>query len=180
MSKQSMTVLVIGATGSIGRLVVEEVLRQGHSVRALVRSPEKARRPPARAEAVIGDLTRADTLGAAVKDIDAIIFTHGSDGAGKVGSEAVGIRHEINKGDTWWISDATGAPLSDASHSQARHGELLTESTLSSVARMRWLASPSLTVSLSARSPTSHPIGDASRRNTPRLLASHSTVAADG
>jgi uncharacterized protein YbjT (DUF2867 family) len=89
MSKQSMTILVIGATGSIGSLVVEEALRQGHSVRALVRSHEKARRLPAKAQAVIGDLTRPDTLEAAVKDIDAIVFTHGSDGGGKVGSETV-------------------------------------------------------------------------------------------
>ena len=29
-----MTVLVVGATGSIGRLVVEEALREGHAVRA--------------------------------------------------------------------------------------------------------------------------------------------------
>jgi uncharacterized protein YbjT (DUF2867 family) len=41
MSKPSMTILVIGATGSIGSLVVEEALLKGHSVRALVRSPEK-------------------------------------------------------------------------------------------------------------------------------------------
>ena len=34
MIKQRMTVLVVGATGSIGRLVVEEALRQGHAVRA--------------------------------------------------------------------------------------------------------------------------------------------------
>jgi uncharacterized protein YbjT (DUF2867 family) len=42
MGNQSMTILVIGATGSIGSFVVEVALRQGHSVRALVRSPEKA------------------------------------------------------------------------------------------------------------------------------------------
>lgn len=86
MSKQSMILLVIGATGSIGSLVVEEALRRGYSVRALVRSAEKARRLPAKAEAVIGDLTRPETLEAAVKGIDTILFTHGSDGAGKVGS----------------------------------------------------------------------------------------------
>ena len=84
-----MIILVIGATGSIGSLVVAEALRQGYSVRALVRSHEKARRLPAKAEAVIGDLTRPNTLDFAVKDIDAIIFTHGSDGAGEVGSETV-------------------------------------------------------------------------------------------
>ena len=98
MSNQFMTILVIGATGSIGILVVEEALRQGHSVRALVRSPEKARRLPSKAEAVIGDLTRPDTLESAVKDIDAIVFTHGSDGGGKVGSETVdygGVRNVL-------------------------------------------------------------------------------------
>ncbi|MGA1994460.1 MAG: NAD(P)H-binding protein [Bryobacteraceae bacterium] len=41
-----MTVLVVGATGSIGCLEVEEALRQGHTVRALVRTPGKARRLP--------------------------------------------------------------------------------------------------------------------------------------
>lgn len=98
MNKQSMTILVIGATGSIGSLVVEEALRQGHSVRALVRSPVKARRLPAKAEAVVGDLTEPDTLGAAVKDIDGIVFAHGSDGGDKVGSESVdygGVRNVL-------------------------------------------------------------------------------------
>jgi uncharacterized protein YbjT (DUF2867 family) len=98
MSNQSITVLVIGATGSIGSLVVEEALRQGHSVRALVRSAERARRLPPNAEAMIGDLTRPDTLNAAVKGVDAIVFTHGSDGAGKVGSETVdygGVRNVL-------------------------------------------------------------------------------------
>lgn len=39
-----MTVLVVGATGSIGRLVVDEAIRQGHAVRALARNPGKAHR----------------------------------------------------------------------------------------------------------------------------------------
>jgi uncharacterized protein YbjT (DUF2867 family) len=41
MPNPRMTVLVVGATGSIGRLVVEEALRQGYVVRALVRTPDK-------------------------------------------------------------------------------------------------------------------------------------------
>jgi uncharacterized protein YbjT (DUF2867 family) len=98
MSKPSMKILVVGATGSIGSLVVEEALRQGHSVRALVRSADKARRLPAKAEAIVGDLTRPNTLAAAVKDVDGIVFTHGSDGGGKVGSETVdygGVRNVL-------------------------------------------------------------------------------------
>lgn len=89
MTKQKMTVLVVGATGSIGRLVVEEALREGHAVRALVRSAEKARQLPREAQAVIGDLTRPDTLPDAVDGIDAVVFTHGSDGARKAGAETV-------------------------------------------------------------------------------------------
>src|SRR5271165_7169517 len=89
MTIPRMTVLVVGATGSIGRLVVEEALRQGHAVRALVRTPGKARRLPLEAQVVCGDVTRPDTLTAAVDGIDAVVFTLGSDGAGKVGAEHV-------------------------------------------------------------------------------------------
>jgi len=73
-----MTVLVVGATGSIGRLVVEEALRQGHSVRALVRTPDKARALPHESQVAIGDVTRPDTLPVAVEGVDAIVFTLGS------------------------------------------------------------------------------------------------------
>ena len=98
MTDATMTILVVGATGSIGSLVVDEAIQKGHSVRALVRSPEKARQLPARAEAVIGDLTRPDTIGAAVQGVDALVFTHGSDGGGKLGSETVdygGVRNVL-------------------------------------------------------------------------------------
>jgi uncharacterized protein YbjT (DUF2867 family) len=37
MNHRPSTVLIIGATGSIGRYAVAEALRQGHTVRALVR-----------------------------------------------------------------------------------------------------------------------------------------------
>jgi uncharacterized protein YbjT (DUF2867 family) len=43
-------VLVVGATGSVGRLVVDEALRQGYRVRALVPSRDRARGLPATAE----------------------------------------------------------------------------------------------------------------------------------
>jgi len=98
MPNPRMTILVVGATGSIGRLVVEEALQQGHAVHALVRTPEKARQLPREAQVVLGDVTRADTLPSAVDGIDAIVFTLGSDGAGKVGAESVdygGVRNVL-------------------------------------------------------------------------------------
>jgi len=92
------TVLVVGSTGSIGHLVVEEAVRQGFAVRALVRTPFKASRFPAQVEVISGDVTRPETLTAAVHGIDAIVFTLGSDGAGKVGAESVdyaGVRNVL-------------------------------------------------------------------------------------
>jgi uncharacterized protein YbjT (DUF2867 family) len=49
-----MTVLVVGATGSIGSLVVEETIRAGHAVRAFVRNASKARRLPSEVQVVVG------------------------------------------------------------------------------------------------------------------------------
>ncbi|MFY9646813.1 MAG: SDR family oxidoreductase [Terriglobales bacterium] len=98
MSESQNSVLVVGATGSIGRLVVEEAARQGYIVRALVRTPSKARKFPAQVEVVAADVTRPETLTAAVDGIDAIVFTLGSDGAGKVGAETVdygGVRNVL-------------------------------------------------------------------------------------
>ena len=98
MTKTRVTVLVVGATGSIGRLVVEEAIRQGQAVRALVRNRRKARSLPPEAEVVVGDLTRPETLPPAVMGVDAVVFTHGSQGGGKAGAESVdygGVRNVL-------------------------------------------------------------------------------------
>lgn len=73
-------VLVVGATGSIGRHAVIEALRCGHRTRALVRDASRATVFPGVAEIVVGDLTNAATLAPAVEDVDGIVFTHGSHG----------------------------------------------------------------------------------------------------
>lgn len=79
MPPSRLSVLVVGASGSIGRLVVEEALREGHDVRALVRAPATARPAPG-VQVVVGDITRADTLIEALDGVDAVVFTHGSNG----------------------------------------------------------------------------------------------------
>lgn len=79
MTDRPTTVLIIGATGSIGRHAVAEALKQGYAVRALARDRARAARAlPDGVEIVVGDLTRPDTLHAAVEGVDAIVFTHGS------------------------------------------------------------------------------------------------------
>ncbi len=83
------TVLVVGATGSIGRLVVDEAIRRGHVVRALARDPDRARQVAGPAQVFIGDVTRPETLRGALDGVDAVVFTLGSDGLGEAGAEAV-------------------------------------------------------------------------------------------
>ena len=98
MSKRPDNILFVGATGSIGRLVVAEAIREGYAVRALVRDPDRADHLPAQVQRFVGDLTRPETLAAAVDGVDAIVFTHGSDGGGKVGAENIdygGVRNVL-------------------------------------------------------------------------------------
>lgn len=59
----NMLVLVTGATGYIGRQLVDLLLAEGHQVRCLVRRAEQAAQLPAEVEVVAGDLLRRETLG---------------------------------------------------------------------------------------------------------------------
>jgi uncharacterized protein YbjT (DUF2867 family) len=88
ITKRPGTVLVVGATGSIGRLVVAEAVRQGYQTRALVRDASRAGRLDT-AAVVVGELTRAETLTDAVDDIDAVVFTQGSSYGDAAAAEAV-------------------------------------------------------------------------------------------
>jgi uncharacterized protein YbjT (DUF2867 family) len=79
VSHRPSTVLIVGATGSIGRYAVAEALQHGYAVRALVRDQTRAAGIlPDGVDLVVGDLTRPATLGPAVVGVDAIVFTHGS------------------------------------------------------------------------------------------------------
>lgn len=93
-----LTVLAVGATGSVGRLVVKELVKMGHEVRALTRYRANARLLPREAQIFIGDLTNPESLTGAVEDVDAIVFTHSSDQGGRFGAENVdygGVRNVL-------------------------------------------------------------------------------------
>jgi len=64
------TVLVIGATGKVGRHVVAGLIGEGIHVRALVRRPVTAGLPD-EVELVEGDLTRPETIRAAAQGANA-------------------------------------------------------------------------------------------------------------
>ncbi|SFQ63455.1 NAD(P)H-binding protein [Amycolatopsis rubida] len=68
-----MTVLVIGATGNVGRQVAVQLAGHGLSVRALARRPEKAD-VPGGVDVVPGDLSDADSLRAALRGVDSVFL----------------------------------------------------------------------------------------------------------
>ena len=68
---QAQKILVTGATGTVGRQVVTELLARGHAVRALTRDPAKADFP-AGVEVVRGDLTDPDSLVPALEGVTGV------------------------------------------------------------------------------------------------------------
>ncbi|MFC0407335.1 SDR family oxidoreductase [Roseomonas elaeocarpi] len=68
-----MTILVTGATGTVGQQVVEQLTRRGAEVRALVRNPEKAHLP-AGVTVVQGDLLDVDALRGALAGVSTLFL----------------------------------------------------------------------------------------------------------
>ncbi len=71
-----MTILVTGATGNVGGHVVEQLVKRGADVRALVRDPSKADFP-AGVEVVQGDLLDVDSLRRAFAGVSTLFLLNG-------------------------------------------------------------------------------------------------------
>lgn len=84
-----MRILVAGATGSIGLHVVNTAIKMGHQPVALVRNKRKVKWLPRGTDVFYGDVSLSETLTDLPKNIDAIIFTLGSDGQGRIGARAI-------------------------------------------------------------------------------------------
>ena len=68
-----MTILVTGATGNVGRNVVDQLVQRGATVRALVRDPASASLP-AGVDVVQGDLLDVDALRAAFSGVSTLFL----------------------------------------------------------------------------------------------------------
>ena len=68
------SVLVTGATGRVGRGVVDRLVDAGVPVRALTHRPEAAATLPADVEVVTGDLTVPESLDAALRGVGAVFL----------------------------------------------------------------------------------------------------------
>ena len=76
-----MNFVVLGATGRTGRLVVEQAIAAGHTVTALVRSPEKLTTGNSNLRVITGGATDASAVSRALKGADAVISTLGGKGS---------------------------------------------------------------------------------------------------
>jgi putative NADH-flavin reductase len=68
-----MKMIVIGATGNIGRRVTQEALSRGHEVTGVVRDPAAVQAPDPRVRLVKADATKADDVARVVKGADAVV-----------------------------------------------------------------------------------------------------------
>jgi uncharacterized protein YbjT (DUF2867 family) len=66
-------ILVIGATGTVGRQVVSQLVSTGAQVRAMSRNPDTVRIPP-QVEVMRGDLAAPETLDACLRGIDSVFL----------------------------------------------------------------------------------------------------------
>ena len=83
-----MKILVAGATGSIGIHVVNTAIAMGHQ-RGSGQESAEIKLLPRGTDIFYGDVSIPETLTDLPKDIDAIIFTLGSDGQGRIGARAI-------------------------------------------------------------------------------------------
>ena len=70
-----MTILVTGATGTIGSQIVGQLAGKGGDIRALVREPEKARLPQG-VTAMKGDMLDVESMRAALSGVRTLFLLH--------------------------------------------------------------------------------------------------------
>ena len=86
-----MKILITGATGTVGGLVVSQLADQGHELVALVRDAERAQgKLPKTVELVEGDLTRREDVGEALKGVDRAFLNMADDNGAAFAAAAGG------------------------------------------------------------------------------------------
>ena len=69
-----MTILIVGATGNVGRPTITGLLEKGATVRALSRSAEKLQELPDGVEGIVGELESGEGLEMACLGIDKLFL----------------------------------------------------------------------------------------------------------
>ncbi|KAH8948653.1 hypothetical protein BDL97_11G105100 [Sphagnum fallax] len=76
-NKSSKSVLVVGATGGVGQLVVASLMERGHSVRAIIRNPEKGKalfgdQDPQQFQAHVADTRQQEVLAPSLFELQGV------------------------------------------------------------------------------------------------------------
>ncbi|WP_116952734.1 NAD(P)H-binding protein [Jiangella endophytica] len=130
-----MTILVTGATGSVGRLVVDQLLALGATdVRALVRNPAKATLPDG-VEVVTGYVAEPDSLDGVFDGVERMYLTSYSDTAAEVlaRAEKAGVHHVVSlsgERESWWGSIVDDVEASGVPWTHLWPGEFMENSTI--------------------------------------------------
>ncbi|WP_242657143.1 NAD(P)-dependent oxidoreductase [Mycobacterium talmoniae] len=80
---------MFGATGGIGRLVVDQLLSAGHDVTVYVRAPQKLRGPRDRLAVIAGELSDREAVAEAIAAADVVISALGPSLDRRVGGSAL-------------------------------------------------------------------------------------------
>lgn len=92
---EPIRILVLGASGGVGHLVVEQALGHGHDVVAFVRAPARLDIRNDRLTVVTGDVTDASAVRQAMDGVDAVISALGSGGERPVHVYSDGIANTV-------------------------------------------------------------------------------------
>ncbi|QYN37520.1 NAD(P)H-binding protein [Pseudonocardia sp. DSM 110487] len=128
-------ILVTGATGNIGRLVVDELLAAGATdIRALTNNPEKAALPP-EVEVVRGYLGRVETLHGVFDGVEKMYLAPLEATVREVTTLAAkaGVRHIVDVSgpkDSWWAPVATAVEESGVAWTHLSPGEFMDNSLM--------------------------------------------------
>jgi uncharacterized protein YbjT (DUF2867 family) len=123
-------ILVTGATGNIGRLVVDELLAAGAThVRALTNKPEKAALPPG-VEVVRGYIGRPETLHGVFDGVEKMYLAPLEETVREVTALAAkaGVQHIVDVSgpkDSWWAPVATAVEESGVAWTHLSPGEFM-------------------------------------------------------
>jgi uncharacterized protein YbjT (DUF2867 family) len=116
-----MTILVTGSTGVIGKQVLEHLQGSGAEVRALTRTPEKARFP-AGVSAVQGDLSDLDSMRQAMQGVSTLflLVPNAADEL-TLALQTLSVAREAGVKGVVYLSVFKGAEYADVPHFAGKH-----------------------------------------------------------
>jgi putative NADH-flavin reductase len=89
-----MKIIIFGATGTLGRHLIEQALVQGHHVTAFSRDPSALKSEHKNLNAVAGDVFDPEAVSSAIKGHDGVLIALGAGRKGAV--RAAGTKHIID------------------------------------------------------------------------------------